>query len=543
MSPTTRLRSFRTWSAAAIVCVFALTAAVDSSVALASPQTVPHARSAHSCLTGDAARRSHCRTARQARRYAALHHRGVEASLAATESAPACNLYAANSGSDENNGSLSAPFRSLRKLATSLSAGQVGCLQSGQTFDSSGNLYLGEGETHGQEGKPITITSTQPSEPATITHSLALEYGANFIVVTHVDFNWALPKPWSCWNAEGNIVAGRVISGPDACSSGSRYSETSVQIGIGGKGDSLTYDEITSDDTNICINLGGRTSGWGEDNVIEHDRIHDCGPTVESASTGFPVVNEEWGWHTHGVYDYARHTVIKNNYIYDNARDGVLLYGGGEGAIVEHNIIDHNGAGVWFGNNKNDRVAWNIVTNSTSPRGVADYGIGSYGAGSGNVAVDNCLDHNLSGEVESGNFTATENKTGANPAYVSAEQHDYTLLASSACVGYGPDTAQPQTEEHLEPPVEEPAKKTPPVEEPAKKTPPVEEPAKTVTPTPPGGFGGHLFPPRGSSGPPKRTGGGPAPKKGAATADLSKGRAAHGKARRRHKRTSRHHRK
>jgi hypothetical protein len=380
---------------------------------------------------------------------------GLVASIGWSQTTPAlagatpqsCSLYASNSGSDGNVGSQSAPFRTLSKLASSLKAGQTGCLQSGQTFDSEGNVFLNVGETHGREGQPVTITSTDPDEPATITHMLSFEHGVNYLTFTHVDFNWSMPKPWACWNAEGNAIPGEVISGPGKCIAGTQSAEDAVQIGMGGKDDSLTYDDITSDGTNICINLGGYGDIWGEGNVIEHDRIHNCGPTVEATTSGFPIPNEEWGWHSHGIYDYAHGTIIKNDYIYDNSRDGVLLYGGGEGAIVEHNILDHNGAGIWFGDNKNDRAAWNIITNSTSPRAVVDYGIGSYEPGSGNVATDNCLDGNLSGEIEHGNFTSTDNKTGTNPLYVNTEEHKYTLQADSPCLGYGPDTAQPVTSE------------------------------------------------------------------------------------------------
>jgi hypothetical protein len=285
----------------------------------------------------------------------------------------------------------------------------------------------------------VTITSTDPGEPATIAHSLTFERGVNYLTFSHVDFNWSVPKPWVCWNAEGNIIPGQIVSGPGKCTAGIPYAESAVQIVLGGKDDSLTYDEVTNDDTNICIIGGTRAEGA----VIEHDRIYNCGLTVEPAQSGLPFPDEEPGWHCHGIHDYEHGTIIKNNYIYDNSRDGVLLYGGGEGAVVEHNILDHNGAGIWFGDNNNDRAAWNIITNSTSPRAVDDYGIGSYEPGSGNVATDNCLDGNLSGEIEHGAFTSTENKIATNPLYVNAEQHEYALQATSPCLGYGPDTAQP----------------------------------------------------------------------------------------------------
>jgi hypothetical protein len=366
-------------------------------------------------------------------------------------SSQSCSLYASNGGSDSSNGSQAAPFRSLEKLASSLRAGQVGCLQSGETFDSGENVGLIPAEMHGEAGMPVTITSTDPAEPATITHNLTLAYGVNYVVITHVDFNWSMPKPWECWNARGEGVSNEIISAPGKCTAGAASSEDAVQIGVDGKDDSLTYDDITSNDTNICIILGGDGRGWPEGNVIENDRIHNCGPPVESTSSGFPIANEEWGWHAHGVYDSAHGTIIKNNYIYDNSRDGVLFHGGGEGAVVEHNILDHNGAGVWFGENTNNRAAWNIITNSTSGRDVVDYGIGSYEAGVGNVATNNCLDGNESGEIEPhGGFTASDNKTGANPLYANAAQHEYTLQADSPCLGYGPNSAQPSGDKSSE---------------------------------------------------------------------------------------------
>ena len=312
-------------------------------------------------------------------------------------------------------------------------------MESGQTFDSDGNLALSAGETHATQSAPITITSTNPAEPATVTHSLALERGVNDIELTDLDFSWALPRPWICWSAQGDPLSGKIVSGSGTCAAGSPSKENAVQIAVAGENDSFTNDEITNGDTNICMIAGSSAEGTR----FEHDRIHNCGPPVEPASTGFQTLNEEPGWHAHGVYDFGHRTIIRNDYIYDNSRAGVLLYGGGSGAVVEHNIIDHNGTGVWFGSDSDDVVAWNIITDSTSPRGQLDYGIGAFESGSGDVASNNCLDGNLSGEIDATGFTATANKTSTNPLYVDAERHEYDLQASSPCLGYGPDTAQP----------------------------------------------------------------------------------------------------
>jgi hypothetical protein len=358
----------------------------------------------------------------------------------ATAADSACVLFAASNGSDSASGTETSPFRSLRKLVSSLRAGQIGCLQSGQTFDSAGNLAIEAKEAHGESSQPVTITSTNPAEPATITHSLALEPNVNDLLFTHLSFSWSAPKPWGCWSAAGDPITDKVISGPGSCTTGTPAKEDSVQIVVDGKADAFTYDDITNSDTSICL----LTSSTAYEALFENDRVHNCGPTVEAAQNGFPTLNEEPGWHSHGIYDFGHGTIIRNDYIYDNSRAGVLLYGGGSGAVVEHNILDHNGTGVWFGDDTDDRVAWNIVTNSTSPREQLDYGIGAFEAGSGDVASNNCLDGNLSGEVDAVGFTSTDNLTQANPLYANPQQNEYALQASSPCIGYGPASAQPQ---------------------------------------------------------------------------------------------------
>ncbi len=358
------------------------------------------------------------------------------------ENAPGvCAKYASLEGSDSASGSASEPYATLWKLATSLRAGQTGCLQSGQVFDGEHSVSLAEGETHGAPGAPVTITSTNPSDPAIITHSLSLEPGANWVTFSHLVFRWAMPKPWTCWNAAGNPTG-------FTCPLGATQPENpedGTQIAINARHDSFTYDDISSEDTNICINAGTWNGATSEYLLVEHDRIHDCGPPV----TGQKRVNEENGWHDHGVYDYGKFTVIRNNYIYDNSRNGILFYPTGEGGVAEHNIIDANGNGITFGPDRNAIARYNIITNSTSACGrrCFDTGISENEAGSGDEASKNCLFNNLSGEIVAGRVIVRENRTATNPLYVNAAAHEYKLRPSSPCLGDGPDTAQPAAEE------------------------------------------------------------------------------------------------
>jgi Right handed beta helix region len=412
-------------------------------------------------------------------------------------------------------------------------AGSTICLNAG-TYGKSLGTWIES--SRGTTGEPITVTSTDPKNPATILTLGVLE-GANWITFTRLNFDVTSPKPWVCWNDEGNVVPGQIVMFPrnGRCQPGRPSPEELVQIIISGAHDSFTWDNITNNNTNICINVSD-----GQDTLIEHDRIYNCGPPVIPVSQGGTrSLNEEPGWHFHDVYDYGRNTVIKNNYIYNSSRDGVLLYGGGEGSVVEHNIIDHNGAGIWFGTNRNDVARWNIITNSTSPRGSLDDGIGSYEAGPGNVATKNCLYGNQSAEIDVTGVTVSENKTNTNPLYVNAAQHEYSLQSSSPCIGYGPDTAQPNAGVPTEIPTE-PTPKEPPAEI---------TPVKEVVPSGKPGLGeAHGGGGTGTAGPPPGQSSGrsgtpsnhPAPPGGSTNPSHSKSRSANATKHRRHRFHHRH---
>jgi hypothetical protein len=346
--------------------------------------------------------------------------------------APSCNLYAANGGSDTNPGTAAAPFRSLKHLIVSLAAGQTGCLRSGQTFDAEpdstgrGSINVHAGESHGQPGAPVTITSTNPSEPAVISHSLSLDGGADWLTFTHLRFVWMTGQcSWSALGVANNCPA-----------------ESHVQIAISAKDVHFTWDEISNYDTNICVNIVKYDGYTAFGTVLEHDVIHDCGVPVHApGEPGYHVhINEEPGWHEHGVYDYGDHTTVRNNYLYNISRAALLFYPSGNGAVVEHNVIDHSGAGVWLAGTANVTVRGNIITDAYSPRGEADVGIGSDGPGFGNVVEHNCLYGNRSGEisVDAPPVQLLENLPGSNPLYVNAAQHDYELRSGSPCAAEAP---------------------------------------------------------------------------------------------------------
>jgi hypothetical protein len=391
--------------------------------------------------------------------------------LAATTSTT-CNLYASTSGNDSNPGTASAPFATAKHLMEKLSAGQTGCLSSGQTF---AGFTLYEGNTHGVEGAPITLTSTNPEEPATVDGRVTTEKGSNWLTFTHLNFIYG----------QDTLLPGLTIASAHT---------------------SWTYDDVSGGDLNICFltNPVGDSYGAGEYTLIENDRVHDCGHAVTKAELEAQASDtyegRENGWHVHGLYDEGVHTTVRNSYFYDDAGVGILLRSGGF-ATIEHNVIDANGRGVELGNEgtEDDTVAWNIITNTTSPCGrevgsgshCDSYGVMTNGTvGAGSAFRNNDLYGNEGGNVEPGinGVVAREANVEVNPLYTNAAAHEYTLQQGSPVAGYGPNTAQPTVTAPVTPPAKTEAPVTPPVKTETPTTPPanteapVTPPAKTETP-------------------------------------------------------------
>ncbi len=318
--------------------------------------------------------------------------------------ASGCTLVAATSGSDSSNGSPGAPFATVQKLLASLSAGQTGCLTSGQTF--SGGLNLSHG---GSASGQITVTSTDPSNPATIYGRVVTHPGADYIDFTNLRFNW---------DSGGQNLPSITLASDHV---------------------SFTYDDIQNGNTSICVNvIADSTWGTAHSTVLDHDRVHNCGQRPVTSYTS-P------GYFSHALYISGVGTRVTNNYIYDTSGKGVLLRGSSDG-YVANNTIDNNGTGVAFGDlaATNNEVTHNIITNSNAGCACNAYGAfawwGSTAVGSGNTFHDNCLSGNQDGNVDTsaGGFTASSN-TIASPSYANVAAKDYALRAGSPCAGFGVD--------------------------------------------------------------------------------------------------------
>jgi hypothetical protein len=322
--------------------------------------------------------------------------------------APGCNLYASASGRDSNPGTPAAPMRTVPALLAKLTAGQTGCLASG-TYSGFGTYA---GESHGRQGAPVTITSTNPNAPATIAGRVTTFPGADWLTFSHL------------------TLTDSEVKFPS--------------VSIGSAHTSWLFDDVSAPHT-ICFEpVEAGPYGPGEDTLIEHDRVHNCGQPF-TCNVDSPPCNEppNDGYFIHGVYDLGINTTIRNSYFYASSSEGILLRGGG-GAVVEHNVVDENGSGVIFGDlaPKNDTFAWNIVTNSSGVCGrcLEYYGIWTFGElGPGNVARDNDVFGNVSGNFGPMGKVKVEDNIEVDPQYVNAAKHDYTLQLDSPALGYGPE--------------------------------------------------------------------------------------------------------
>jgi hypothetical protein len=305
-----------------------------------------------------------------------------------------CDRFAAPTGSDSGaDGSITAPYRSPQRLVDSLAAEQTGCFKGG-SYTFSQTLLK----------RPDITLAPYGSSDVALNGEIKVLPSAVGSVIEGMTLNGA---------------AGRNQIGPRI------YADRVV----------LRDNEITNDHTGICVHINRYFDEPPPEGVlIEGNVIHDCGQ--------LPAMN-----HDHGIYiASARDTVVRDNWIYDNADRGIQQYPDTQGSRITGNVIDSNGMGVNFGGDdsgscSNDNVvAGNVISGSRIRWNVYS---GAQGPDcSGNVVRNNCVwgsnpdDHyNVRGGIEpaSRSFAASGN-TVAAPRFVDAGGGDYRLRSGSGCM-------------------------------------------------------------------------------------------------------------
>jgi hypothetical protein len=279
--------------------------------------------------------------------------------------------------------------RSVQRLVNSLRPGQTGCLRGG--------TYVGRVKIHnrGTAARPITLQSF-PGQSARIVGRVWITRRSSHVVVRRLYLDGrnppGLPSP---------TVNGRHIV--------------------------FETNDVTNRRTGICFILGHEAYGTAQDVTIRGNRIHDCGER--------PATNLH-----QGVYvSVARDTRVVDNWITDNADQGIQLFPDARRTYIAGNVIDSNGEGIIFGGGArraamDNLVEGNVISNSKLRENVESHFEGP--VGSNNVVRGNCIgggtrDIGTGGILDPQvGFEAVDNVLAA-PSFRS--RGDYRLAEGSPC--------------------------------------------------------------------------------------------------------------
>jgi parallel beta-helix repeat protein len=272
-------------------------------------------------------------------------------------------------------------------LVDSLSPGQTGCLRAG--------LYEGNVKV---STSGITLTR-YASDKATVKGRFWIADGADNVTVEGLYLDGTNP----------NILPSPTVNADGA---------------------TFRRNDVTNYNHSICFVLGHPDWGRADNTTIEFNRIHNCGR--------LPVTN-----HDHGIYvASATNTLIRGNWIYDNADRGIELYPDAQNTTITGNVIDGNGSGIIFSGefgvaSNGSRVEGNVIANSRVRDNVESWYPPGNPIGHDNVVRDNCVkggayDDGDGGISEQRGFKVVETLR-TKPAYASRSTRDFRLEPGNPC--------------------------------------------------------------------------------------------------------------
>lgn len=303
-----------------------------------------------------------------------------------------CNKWASTKGSDDNRGTRTAPYRTLKKLSASLAAGQTGCLRAG-SYGAGGTWTIKKG---GKAGARVTFMSA-PGERATIYNQTYLPNGTNFVTLKNLRFDGSRNRVGEYGKMAPLNITGdynRVLS--------SHVTNRNVSRKKGG----------------ICIYLGKSHSAIAKRTLLRNNRVHDCGIGGNS--------------HMHGIYvNWAHDSLIVGNYLYDISGKGIALYRSADRTVVRGNVVHGAGTDVLLGGGRDHATDGAVVRNNvlTYPRknneGITEWWQGR--VGKGNKIYNNCLWP--SGSIKPSRPSGADYRDNfySSPDYIDASAANFTV--------------------------------------------------------------------------------------------------------------------
>jgi hypothetical protein len=297
----------------------------------------------------------------------------------------------------------------------SAAAGAVICLSPG-THAVSGSPAIVS--ANGTAAAPVTLTSADPQNPATIHGRFVTHTPTKYLTIRHLRFTWN-----SSLAQTAMVLAGTNVT--------------------------LLHNDISGGGETICLNTSNSDGSHAlTSSTIDHNRIHDCG----NPNDPNPDIGAGDRGHAQGVYTNPGSTdlTISNNWCY---RVAARCYQERFGVDNEwhHNLADYENWGYHFGDGnpaantpRNNSMTWNIsgphhyrYTSSGFYHG-GDLSV--FGGGTNETFSNNCWQGETNGPL--GNVTMSGNVV-ATPQFVDAPNGDFHLKMDSPCADYGPRGSTP----------------------------------------------------------------------------------------------------
>jgi len=333
-------------------------------------------------------------------------------------------FYISPNGSDSNNGSAGAPWRSFSRADASV--------QPGDWVHVAVGTYNLDNETDGR-----LKTTSSGTASAHIHYISDQKWGAK--LRANVTGNSAV---W--WNTgdyvdiQGFDISGAGVLGVFNEGSGTRLVGNNVHDVAAGQG---------------CPEFGGAGLDDGNPNAANDDIIgnwvHDVG---------------EWDvacQRVHGIYHSNRGGHIYNNVTFHNQGWGIHLWHGATAVTISGNTIFGNGYGGILigavsgefpsgsGTDDNTLVTDNIIFRNGLRSDAQGYGIEEYGdVGWSNHYINNLISQNGPADLNLINNSA-QGTINANPGFINYQDNgsgDYHLQSNSPAVGAGTSQGAPSTD-------------------------------------------------------------------------------------------------